>query len=174
MDWAIDKFEEISSFWELRDFCEEYEVYPDDIDFDNLVDSDYISEQIQDMARRYRWDDITDALRDLDWNGDNGEEFEWGDYVRELTSEDLETCKEQVLSALHEEGRHLEGEDGYDDPDESSDEEDEEEDVQWCEYVDGSHVRGLYGGVTMDGCLQERRMKCSFHDDDLMAIIQGR
>lgn len=178
MEWTIDRFEDIGSFWELRDFCNEFGTYPDDVDLDNVVDAEYISEQIQEMASDYRWDDITDALRDLNWNGNNYEEFEWGDNIRELTGDDLQNCKDEVLETLHEDGVYLPGEDEYEDEDDEDDVDGTEGEAGLPWYggcMAGSHSRGLYGNIRMDGCYEEEQVvKCTLSDDDLMAIIQGR
>jgi len=113
MAWTYAEFTDINDWWDFRNFCEEYGVYPDDVNLDNLRSPDEVAEVVKDLAYSCRWDDITDYLRDLGWNGDNGETFEESDneyYLRELTYDDLEECKGDVLQQLHDNGDYLDGE----------------------------------------------------------------
>lgn len=127
MVWTIDEFMAMS-WWELRDFCEDRDVYPDCVDVDNLVDAELLSQTIAEWASHARWQDISYALRDLDWNGDYGEVYEFdGDEAKELKDSDLAEAKEEILQILHDNGEYLDGEYDEDEDEEEEEDEDEEE-----------------------------------------------
>lgn len=151
MAWTIDEFEN-AGWYEFKDFCDEYSEYPSDVELEYLCDAEYVAERVKDMANNCRWEEITDYLYNLEWNGDNGEIFEDGDRVRELNNDDLAECKYEVLNSLHEQGIFLDGEESDED---DEDEEDDGNDVIETEHgfshhFPGCNKRGLYGTIQAD------------------------
>lgn len=166
MAWTIEDFQSCS-VWDLRDVCEEYGVNLDSIDIYDLFDADYLSEHIQELARSCRWEEITDELAELNWNGDNGEAFYY-DYgvVKEFSCYDLPEAREEILRKIHEQGAHLEGEEGYEE------EEEPVPDYNPTRYVNPVCKRELYGSVRVDGGWYEAP-SVNFSDADFVQMIGG-
>lgn len=174
MAYTYEEFNNIDSWWELRDFCEEYGVWPDNVDPDNVVDNEWITDRVQEWARDCEWSSIRDLLRYLS-NGDDGEVFEYDNYgnLNELTDEDLETAKDQVLAGMHNEGILLDGEE------DDEEEEEEEEDLDEPEnepprqiYVPPRVLNGLYGEIRTEGGFVVAP-KQTFRSDDLLEFLSG-
>ena len=113
---------DVTTFWELRDFCEENNMYTY---FDEIYDSDYLDELLNDRLREGFWDDWRTAKSDLD---DIPEGY---DYYRDgLTYDDFDDLKADVLSEADDLDLWDE-----DEPDEEDDEEDVIDQANWMDAL---------------------------------------
>lgn len=89
----------VTTWWELRDFCDDIQC---DI-MDGFMDSDsrdeYIDESLVDMARTNTWREMLDALRDYD-NESGYEYYVYDEYYgsyRGVSDDEFEDFKQRVL-----------------------------------------------------------------------------
>lgn len=119
-------FDEITYFCELRDFCEENEVYGA---LDDYFDGNYLDDEVESDLSEYdgNWVDLRDLLNDIRTGYDFYRRDGSFDYVA-CDDEDLYNLKESVANIIDERG-------GWDPDDEDEDEDDEEYEELDEEYV---------------------------------------
>lgn len=130
MAYSREEFNEIYSWWELRDFCYEYNLSIE-TDLDCVVDDEWLSESIRQSARDYLWDEISRLVSRLyDSRGDGYYLIDCGE-ATELTEEDFDTAKQQAYDEFRRLGNRFE---------------DEEEEEETGMYP-GSNTASMYGRV---------------------------
>lgn len=114
--------DDVTTFWELRDFCEEQgcEICDDIYDEDSY--NEYIDECTYDWVRNESWQDLLNILEGLPSGFDYYRRDSYGDWEG-LYDNDLEDYKNEVLSWVDEYGE-------WDEDDEGEGEEDESESEQ--------------------------------------------
>lgn len=122
--------ENVTEFYDLRDFCFENDMYGI---ADELYDSDYLDELLNDRLRNNYWDDWQSALSDLsgidtgyDWYREDG----YGNFDG-LDSSDFDDLKQEVLEI----GDRDELWDEEDDEDEPDEEESEVDLAGWMDVL---------------------------------------
>ena len=115
--------DEITRFYELRDFCNENDIYT----CDEYFDSDDLDDEVDNDMRDcdYGWRDLRDSLNSIE-TGYDFYKREGYLYYEGCTDEDFENLKEDVLEVMDERGAW-----DYDEDDEYEDDEDTDDD----EYV---------------------------------------
>lgn len=174
--YTYEDFENISSWWELRDFCEEVGYYPDSIDLDYIFDNDTLIERVVDYARDCQWEDVQYLLSNINWNGDHDEVYYDRDSAPvELDDRDFEAAKGEVLSNMHDDAVYLEGEDGYTDEDNEDEEIEDEPEVAAPNviYTPSVSKRGLYGRIAIDGSTDTFGEEYTIDTSGFMIMIGG-
>lgn len=150
MAYTYDDFDEITSWWELRDFCHEYGLTTsyDDVDLDEIVDDYYLKERVQELADGCYWNEIyhiVSNLEDSHWEERLYHDRGYG--LEELTWDYFDPTKEEVLAAFREDGNHFE--------DEEPEDEDEEVEDEPSQYRPSKYTRGVssvYGRIAVQDC----------------------
>lgn len=143
MSWTREEFDNITSWWELRNVCDEYDVDADSFCVQEIYDVDGIADHIRDLASDYMWGYIYRAVCELmNRDGEDGEAFYMNDdeEFRMLDVGDMETAKEEILENLHSRGIWLDGE-----------LDDEEDDDNEEEYEGGGVERATEHSIYRQG-----------------------
>ena len=159
MGYTREEFQEISSWWDLRDFCYDYRIGTDydNIDLDEIMDDDSVQSYVDDLSREYRWDDIYRAVADL-YNSQWGEGLYYMDdgRIRTIDDCDIDEIKDQVLERFREEGNYF-------DDEEPEELEDNDDTASVGKYYGG--VRSVYGMVNVPYCCEQSNViGCSAED----------
>ena len=150
MAYTFDEFDNISSWFELRDFCEEYGLTTsyDDVDLNEIVDDYLLKERVQELAGDCRWGEISNLVRDLNdspWEENLYHDRGYG--LEELTWDYFDDTKAEVLTAFREDGNYFEDE-------EPEDEDEEVEDEPASQYRPSKYrgISSVYGRIAVQDC----------------------
>lgn len=162
MSYTYDDFDSIGSWWDLKDFCEEYglETNYTSVDLDEIVDDYWLKERVQELASDCQWNEIdtlVSGLSDSRW--EDGIYHDRGYGLEELDYDYFDETKEEVLAAFREEGYYFDDEEDEDDEDDSA----TSNGMFASRYTGG--VRSVYGNVFVQDCYdQPDVVGCSAED----------
>lgn len=114
-------FEEITQFWELRDFCNDQDIYECDDYFDSDDLNDIVESDIRDGDFR-NWEDIRDSLNSIE-TGYNFYKREGYLYYEGCTVDDFDALKQSVAEIMDDRVAWDEDEDDYEDDEDEVDDE---------------------------------------------------
>lgn len=112
-------FENVTSWWELKDFCSEQRCELCDDVYDDESRDDYINEDLVDWARNDNWYDLRDRLNNLDAGYDYWRLDDYGEWTGLDDDDDLEEMKREVAEWVDDYG-------DWDDDEEEADDDEEE------------------------------------------------
>ena len=113
--------EEVTTFWELRDFCHDENISVTD----GYIDGDELDQEVEEDVcnRDCCWDTLRDCLNDICYGSDFYYRNGWLDYIGQ-DDDDFEELKEKVLDIMDDRG---DWDDEENDEDDSSEECEESE-----------------------------------------------
>lgn len=112
-------FENVTSWWELKDFCDEQRCSLCDDVYDDEARDDYINEYLSEWARNENWYDLRVRLDNLETGYEYWRLDDYGDWTG-LDDDDLDNMKDEVAEWVDDYG-------DWDDDEEEVDEEEDEE-----------------------------------------------
>lgn len=89
--------DDITTMWELLDFCEEHGCYVCEDVYSDEAYNDFINEDIVEWARNETWENLLSILQDLPTGYDYYRRDEYGDWYG-VDSYDFDSYKNDVLS----------------------------------------------------------------------------
>lgn len=139
-------FENVTSWWELKDFCSEQRCDLCDDIYDEEGRDDYINDCLMDWARNDSWTELLSRLEDIPTGYDYYRYDDYGDWVG-LDDGDFDEIRDEVAEWMDDNGYWDDDEEEANDDEEEAfdDEEDAEpiddEDCSLGELFDGSVAR---------------------------------
>lgn len=178
MAYTYDEFMDITSLYDLLQFCYEYDV---DIGYSEeyIYSPETIREEIVEYARNYEWDRIYRLTADLPDEGSDDDEYYCDGDCEVITYDRVCELKDEALQLVRDDENWLEG-----DP-EAPDEDDEEEDADDDYFYYGENtaqesvpqnepVRAatMYGTVRYTANSAYDSDPVQFNVDDYIAIMK--
>lgn len=91
--------ENITTWWELKEFCDEYNCWVCDSIYDDDSVNDYINNRLYDMARDEQWEDVRSWLDQFaDGYGEGYYHIDEYEDITYLDDEDFINYKDEVLA----------------------------------------------------------------------------
>lgn len=156
MAYTYDDFDNINSWFELRDFCEEYGLTTsyDNVDLNEIVDDYWVKERVMELASECCWNEIymlVNNLEDSSWEDSLYHNRGYG--LEALGWEYFDDTKAEVLVEFRDEGNTFEDED-----EEADDENEGFGEGMMNQYRPSQYTRGVrsvYGRITVQDCYEQ-------------------